>query len=181
MDPIIKITWYDIGSLPCTILSFDKWFGGYNIIPRHFFVAGYNNKYRIWHNYHMLIHLSDWGVGKKTHDKSLLLKVSDTRIKCEDVKLLGVDIDYQLNDQHISNVCGKAGQQLNVLEIESFSIKTSTNVQFWTCSFYLILITAPLLGIFVKKVTPKTSKKFQSGHWGLFIIILNQQIVRRVL
>ena len=45
-------------------------------------------------------------------------KVSDTQINCEDVvKLLGVDIDYQLNfDQHISNLCRKAGQQLNVLK-----------------------------------------------------------------
>ena len=33
------------------------------------------------------------------------------------VKLLGVDIDYQLNfDQHISSLCRKAGQQLNVLK-----------------------------------------------------------------
>ena len=49
---------------------------------------------------------------------NLTIKVSDTQINCEDVvKLLGVDIDYQLNfDQHISNLCRKAGQQLNVLE-----------------------------------------------------------------
>ena len=33
------------------------------------------------------------------------------------MKLLGVDIDYQLNfDQHISNLCRKAGQQLNVFK-----------------------------------------------------------------
>ena len=40
------------------------------------------------------------------------------QINCEDVvKLLGVDIDYQLNfDQHISNLCRKASQQLNVLK-----------------------------------------------------------------
>ena len=58
------------------------------------------------------------GVGKKTHDKNLTLNVSDTHIKCEGVvKLLGVDIDYQLNfDQHISYLCRKAGQQLNVLK-----------------------------------------------------------------
>ena len=44
--------------------------------------------------------------------------ISDTQINCEDVvKLLGVDIDYQLNfDHHISNLCRKAGQQLNVLK-----------------------------------------------------------------
>ena len=40
------------------------------------------------------------------------------KIKCEDaVKLLGVDTDFQLNfDQHTSNLCRKAGQQLNVLK-----------------------------------------------------------------
>ena len=33
------------------------------------------------------------------------------------MKLLGVYIEYQLNfDQHISNLCRKAGQQLNVLK-----------------------------------------------------------------
>ena len=58
------------------------------------------------------------GVGKRTHDMNLTIKVSDTQINCEDVvKLLGVDIDYQLNfDHHISNLCRKAGQQLNVLK-----------------------------------------------------------------
>ena len=49
---------------------------------------------------------------------NLTIKVSDTQINCEGVvKLLGVDIDYQLNfDQHISNLCRKAGQQLNVFK-----------------------------------------------------------------
>ena len=58
------------------------------------------------------------GVGKRTHDMNLTIIVSDTQINCEDVvKLLGVDIDYQLNfDHHIGNLCRKAGQQLNVLK-----------------------------------------------------------------
>ena len=57
-------------------------------------------------------------VGKRTFGKNLVLKISDSEIKCEEVvKLLGVDIDYQLNfDQHISSLCRKAGQQLNVLK-----------------------------------------------------------------
>jgi hypothetical protein len=34
-----------------------------------------------------------------------------------DVKLLGIDIDYQLNfDKHIKNICRKASQQLSVLK-----------------------------------------------------------------
>ena len=42
----------------------------------------------------------------------LTLKVSDTQIQYEDgVTLLGVDFD-----QHISNLCRKAGQQSNVLK-----------------------------------------------------------------
>ena len=57
-------------------------------------------------------------VGERTFEKNLVLKISDTEIKCEEVvKLLWVDIDYKLNfDQHISNLCRKAGQQLNVLK-----------------------------------------------------------------
>ena len=35
----------------------------------------------------------------------------------EVVKLLGVGINYQLNfDQHISTLCRRAGQQLNVMK-----------------------------------------------------------------
>ena len=57
-------------------------------------------------------------VGERTFEKNLTLKISDTEIKCEEiVKLLGVDIYYKLNfDQHISNLCRKTGQQLNVLK-----------------------------------------------------------------
>ena len=46
------------------------------------------------------------------------IKVSGSEIKCDKmVKLLGVDIDYQLNfENHINDLCRKAGQQLNVLK-----------------------------------------------------------------
>ena len=72
------------------------------------------------------------GVGKRTNDMNLTINVSDTQIKCEDVvKLLGVDIDYQLNfDQHISNLCRKAGQQLNVLKrLSTFLSKVSNGAK----------------------------------------------------
>ena len=60
----------------------------------------------------------DIAVGKRTFGKHLVLKISDSEIKCEEVvKLLGVDIDYKLNfDQHISSLFRKADQQLNVLK-----------------------------------------------------------------
>ena len=48
----------------------------------------------------------------------MILKISDTETVCEEVvKLLGIDTDYKLNfDQHISYLCRKEGQQLNVLK-----------------------------------------------------------------
>ena len=67
------------------------------------------------------------GVGKRTYDKNLTIKVSATQMNYEDVvKLLGVDIYYQLNfDQHISNLCRKSRSAVECLEeVEFFSIKT---------------------------------------------------------
>ena len=50
------------------------------------------------------------------------------------MKLLGVDIDYQLNfDQHISNLCRKAGQQLNALKrLSPFLSRLNTRTIFQT-------------------------------------------------
>ena len=97
------------------------------------------------------------GVGKRTHDMNLTIKVSDTQINCEDVvKLLGVDIDYQLNfDQHISNLCRKAGQQLNVLK------RLSPFLSFHT--FILSnFIYCPLAWHFCSERNSKNWKKFKS-------------------
>ena len=56
--------------------------------------------------------------GKRTHDKSPSFKFGSIDIKCDEVvKLLGIDIDFRVNfDNHISNICKKASQQLNVLK-----------------------------------------------------------------
>ena len=56
-------------------------------------------------------------IGKKTNSADLTFNIEGTEIKPEDcVKLLGVTIDYQLKfKEHISNICRKASQQLNVL------------------------------------------------------------------
>ena len=56
-------------------------------------------------------------VGKKTFEKSPVFRFESVNITCEEVvKILGVDIDFNLSfDQHISNICKKAAQQLNVM------------------------------------------------------------------
>ena len=57
-------------------------------------------------------------VGAKTFKKELVFKIESAEIICEtSVKLLGIDIDFKLNfEQHVSNICRKAAQQLNVLK-----------------------------------------------------------------
>ena len=57
-------------------------------------------------------------VGKKTYEKHPTINIQNFELTCEDsVKLLGIEIDYQLNfDTHISTICRKASQQLNIIK-----------------------------------------------------------------
>lgn len=57
-------------------------------------------------------------IGKKTMKQNISFNFDDVVIKPEnEIKLLGVDIDYLLNfNTHISNICRKASRQLNVLK-----------------------------------------------------------------
>ena len=57
-------------------------------------------------------------VGRKTYDKNPSIHIQNFDLTREStVKLLGIDIDYQLNfDVHISTICRKASQQLNILK-----------------------------------------------------------------
>jgi hypothetical protein len=57
-------------------------------------------------------------VGKKTYDKNPSIHIQNSDLTCEKtVRLLGIEIDYQLNfDAHASSICRKASQQLNVLK-----------------------------------------------------------------
>ena len=69
-------------------------------------------------------------VEKKTYAKEPVFNIESANISCDEVvKLLGIDIDYQLNfGKHIQNICRKASQQLSVL----------TRIG---CFFYLSLIS----------------------------------------
>ena len=57
-------------------------------------------------------------VGRKTHKKNPVFNIGQSTIECDDiVKLLGIDIDFNLNfDAHLSTICKKAAQQLNILK-----------------------------------------------------------------
>ena len=57
-------------------------------------------------------------VGEKTKDEDVAFNLENNVIKFEEnVKLLGVTIDFQLNfNVHVSNICKSASTQLNVLK-----------------------------------------------------------------
>jgi hypothetical protein len=50
--------------------------------------------------------------------RTCFFNIESANILCDKVvKLLGIDIDYQLNfDKYIKNICRKASQQLSVLK-----------------------------------------------------------------
>ena len=56
-------------------------------------------------------------VGKKAHALKPTFNIHGADIECtDDVKVLGVTIDYRMNfDKHISNLCKTAARQINVL------------------------------------------------------------------
>ena len=55
---------------------------------------------------------------KKTFSELKSFSVADNTIPCEEtVKLLGVELDYQLNfNEQVSRICQKVARQLNVLQ-----------------------------------------------------------------
>ncbi|KAK6176060.1 hypothetical protein SNE40_014416 [Patella caerulea] len=57
-------------------------------------------------------------IGKKTYNMKPVFNIKGIDIECtKNVKLLGVDIDYQMNfNTHIGKICRKASKQINVLK-----------------------------------------------------------------
>ena len=91
-----------------------------------------------------------------------------------EVKLLGIDIDFRLNfNNHISNICKKASQQLNVLKrIENCLSRLNKFSIFHTCILSNFNF-CPLAGIFVQRVTQKRwEEKFKNGLLDLSMKIL---------
>ena len=97
---------------------------------------------------------------------NLTIKVYNTQIKCEDVvKLLGVDIDHQLNyDQYISNLCPFSSRFKKITIFHTFILSN-----FNYC---------PLAWHFCSESNSKKLEKINSMHWDLSTMILNQHMKR---
>ena len=113
-------------------------------------------------------------VGERTFEKKLILKNSDNEIICEEVvKLSGIDIDYKLNfDQHISDLCRKAGQQLNVLKRLSPLLSRLNKLTI----FYTFILSnfnyCPLAWHFCSENNSRELEKIRNVHYGLYMRIL---------
>ena len=80
--------------------------------------------------------MGEWVIGCPDW-QSFSLKIEDV------VHLFGEDVDYQLNfDQHISPLCRKAGQQLNVLKSLSPFLSRLNKLTIFILLYSLISITA---------------------------------------
>jgi len=91
-------------------------------------------------------------VGKITYAKEPVFNIESANISCDEVvKLLGIEIDHQLNfDKHIKNICRKASQQLSVLkELFGFFLSKLNKLTIFHSLYCLIFVL--WLGIFVQK------------------------------
>ena len=84
-------------------------------------------------------------IGKKTKNENISFNLNGNIIKCEDeVKLLGVTIDFELNfNTHIANICKKTSRQLNILKrIGKYLTKLGRLTKYTTLLFSQTLIIA---------------------------------------
>ena len=99
-------------------------------------------------------------VGKKTYDTNPSIHIQNSDLTCEKtVKLLGIEIDYQLNfDAHVSSICRKASQQLNVLKRLGSLLNILSKLTIFHTCIHSNFNFCPLAWHFV---TEKNSKKLE--------------------
>jgi hypothetical protein len=101
----------------------------------------------------------------KIHNLKIFLLISGNIIKTEDeVKLLGVTIDYELKfNSHITNICRKVVRQLNVLK--RMAIYLNRLCKLTTCIYYLFILSSfnycPVIWHFCSEANTKKMEKIQ--------------------
>jgi hypothetical protein len=102
-------------------------------------------------------------LAKKTYDKNPSMYIQNYDLTCEKtVKLLGIEIDYQLNfDAHVSSICRKASQQLNVLKRLGSLLNRLSKLTIFHTFILSNFNFCPLAWHFC---TEKNSKKLEKVH-----------------
>lgn len=102
-------------------------------------------------------------VGVKSHTEIKSFDISGSTIPCdEQVKLLGVDIDYQLNfDAQVSAICQKAAKQLNVLQRLSKFLSVPTRLIIFKSFIRSNFNYCPIVWHFCSKANTDKLEKLQ--------------------
>ena len=100
-------------------------------------------------------------VGEKTSALKSLFRIGKAEIECEEtVKLLGVEIDSHLKfDTHISAMCRKASQQINVLKRIGIFLILDLERQFIMPSLCQFFYFCPLIWHFCSKSNTEKLEK----------------------
>jgi hypothetical protein len=118
---------------------------------------------------------------KNTKNENISFNLNGNIIKCEDeVKLLGVTIDFELNfNTHIANICKKASTERDIFIFSIFS--NCYRLKFvWIC-FYLVFCKGTTISLegglcfFSKKIFPSFRKKISDNtRVRIFIFFVGQ-------
>ena len=105
--------------------------------------------------------------------------VNDTMLNLtDDMTALGITIDSQLNfNVHVSNMCNKAGRQLNVLQRLKGSLDFQADYLYTKVLSCPILTIAPWYGCSPQNLHFQSSRAFKSGLSNLFWMIVHQIIL----
>ena len=108
--------------------------------------------------------------GKKTFSELKSFSVADNTIPCEEtVKLLGVELDYQLNfNEQVSRICQKVARQLNVLQRISKFLSEETRLLVFKSFIRSNFNYCPIIWHFCSKVNTEKLEKLQ--YRGLKIV-----------
>ena len=108
--------------------------------------------------------------GKKTFSEIKSFSVADNTIACEEtVKLLGVELDYQLNfNDQVSRICQKVSTQLNVLQRISKFLTEDTRLLVFKSFIRSNFSYCPIVWHFCSKTNTEKLEKLQ--YIGLKIV-----------
>ena len=108
--------------------------------------------------------------GKKTFSELKSFTVANNSIPCEEtVKLLGVELDYQLNfNEQVSRICQKVARQLNVLQRISKFLSEETRLLVFKSFIRSNFSYCPIVWHFCSKTNTEKLEKLQ--YRGLKIV-----------
>ena len=112
-------------------------------------------------------------------DAELNVTVDDVSLPSSDaMKVLGIDIDDRLTfDGHVSNMCNKAGRQLNALQRLKGSLDKNSRMAIYKSFIMSNFNYCPLVWMFTSKTSLSKLENIQNVLLDLYSMIINRAIL----